>query len=95
MVVAAVFAYTVLSAGLFSTQKSQQAIYSGVAQAQSTIEIKGALVAQAESGHTGSTGYLSQLTFTVANPVGGEPIDFTNPSSDNDQPYRTYRSRQQ
>ena len=82
VVVAAVFAYTVLSAGLFSTQKSQQAIYSGVAQAQSTIEIKGALVAQAEAGHTGSTGYLSQLTFTVANPVGGEPIDFTSPTGD-------------
>ena len=27
VVVAAVFAYTVLSAGLFSTQKSQEAIY--------------------------------------------------------------------
>ena len=30
VVVAAVFAYTVLSAGLFATQKSQEAVYSGL-----------------------------------------------------------------
>ena len=32
VVVAAVFAYTVLSAGIFSTQKSQETIYSGLEQ---------------------------------------------------------------
>lgn len=80
VVVAAVFAYTVLSAGLFSTQKSQQAIYSGLQQAQSTIEIKGAIVAKAND--TGANGYVSQLTFTVANPKGGEDIDFTAPTGD-------------
>jgi flagellin-like protein len=45
VVVAAVFAYTVLSAGLFSTQKSQEAVYSGLAETQNTIDIKGAVVA--------------------------------------------------
>src|ERR1035441_5196103 len=44
VVVAAVFAYTVLSAGLFSTQKSQQAVYSGLQESQSTIEVKGGVV---------------------------------------------------
>ena len=77
VVVAAVFAYTVLSAGLFSTQKSQEAIYSGLEEAQSTLEIKGGVIAKAE--HTGSDGYLSQLTFTVSNALGGEPINFTAP----------------
>jgi flagellin FlaB len=80
VVVAAVFAYTVLSAGLFSTQKSQEAVYSGLEQVQSTVEIKGAVVAKAEN--TGASGYLSQLTFTVANAIGGEPVDFTAPDAD-------------
>lgn len=45
VVVASVFAYTALSAGLFSTQKSQQAIYSGISEAQSTLELKGGVLA--------------------------------------------------
>jgi flagellin-like protein len=44
VVVASVFAYTVLSAGLFSTQKSQEAVYGGLEEAQSTIELKGVVV---------------------------------------------------
>lgn len=80
VVVAAVFAYTVLSAGLFSTQKSQEAVYSGLEQVQSTMEIKGAVIAKAEN--TGASGYLSQLTFTVANAIGGESVDFTAPTAD-------------
>jgi len=44
VVVASVFAYTVLSAGLFSTQKSQQSINAGIQQAQSALELKGAVV---------------------------------------------------
>jgi len=80
VVVAAVFAYTVLSAGLFTTQKSQQAVYSSLEEVQSTCEIKGAVIAKAEN--TGSDGYLSQLTFTLANALGGEPLDFTPPTLD-------------
>jgi flagellin FlaB len=80
VVVAAVFAYTVLSAGLFSTQKSQEAIYSGLEEAQSTLEIKGGVIAKAEN--TGASGYISQLTYTVTNALGGEPINFTAPTAD-------------
>ncbi|HEY90231.1 MAG TPA: hypothetical protein G4O07_00180 [Dehalococcoidia bacterium] len=43
VVVAAVFAYTVLSAGLFSSQKSEQAVHSGLEEAQSTLEVKGSV----------------------------------------------------
>ncbi len=46
VVVAAVFAYTALSAGLFSTQKSQEAVYSGLEETRSTLELKGGVVAQ-------------------------------------------------
>ena len=45
VVVAAVFAYTVLSAGLFSTQKSQEAVYNGLKETQGTLELMGSVVA--------------------------------------------------
>jgi flagellin-like protein len=49
VVVAAVFAYTVLSAGLFSTQKSQEAVYSGLQETQNTLVVKGGVLSQAEA----------------------------------------------
>ena len=45
VVVASVFAYTVLSAGIFSAQKGQEAVYTGLQQARSTLELKGDVVA--------------------------------------------------
>jgi flagellin FlaB len=78
VVVAAVFAYTALSAGLFSTQKAQEAVYSGLKEAQSTLELKGAVIATGNT--TGDTGVVGEITFTVANVLGGEPVDFTQPS---------------
>jgi len=80
VVVAAVFAYTTLSAGLFSTQKSQEAVYSGLKEAQSTLELKGNVIATANT--TGSAGTIKQVSFTVCNVLGGEPMDFTAPTAD-------------
>ncbi len=79
VVVAAVFAYTALSAGLFSTQKAQEAVYSGLKEAQSTLEIRGAVIATGNI--TGDAGNIGQITFTVSNVLGGEPIDFTIPDN--------------
>lgn len=78
VVVAAVFAYTALSAGLFSTQKGQEAVYAGLKEARSTIELRGSVSAVA--GSTGATGNISQISFTIASVLGGEPVDFTPPS---------------
>jgi len=81
VVVAAVFAYTALSAGLFSTQKSQEAVYSGLKEAQSTLELRGGVIGIA-TGTTGSSGNISRIKFTLANVLGGEAIDFTEPDDD-------------
>ena len=78
VVVAAVFAYTALSAGLFSTQKSQEAVYSGLQEAQSTLELRGGVIAVAET--QGSSGTINQLKFTLGNVLGGEAVDFTPPT---------------
>jgi flagellin FlaB len=79
VVVAAVFAYTTLSAGLFSTQKSQEAVYSGLKEAQSTLELKGNVIATANGSGTGAV--VQQISFTVSNVLGGEAIDFTEPDA--------------
>jgi flagellin FlaB len=78
VVVAAVFAYTALSAGLFSTQKSQEAIYSGLKEAQSTLELRGGIIAKADE--TGDSGTIKQICFVVSNVLGGDPMDFTAPT---------------
>ena len=82
VVVAAVFAYTALSAGLFSTQKSQEAVYSGLKEARSTLELKGGVIATANA--TGSSGDVGQISFIVSNVLGGEAIDFTEPTAASD-----------
>lgn len=97
VVVAAVFAYTVLSAGLFSTQKSSEAVYQGLEETRSTIELRGGITAYASSG-SGTTGdtvdrsngtsnlstsgsIVTRIAFTIANVMGGEPIDLSAPWS--------------
>ncbi|MDD5093377.1 MAG: hypothetical protein PHV74_03220 [Dehalococcoidia bacterium] len=94
VVVAAVFAYTVLSAGLFASEKSSEAVYSGLQQTQSTLEMRGGITAYAsntgdahetaaEDVHTSADGEITvgacvtRLQFTVANVLGGEPVDLT------------------
>jgi len=79
VVVAAVFAYTVLSAGLFATQKSQEAVYSGLHEAQGSLELRSGVIATANT--TGDSGTVKQISFVVSNALGGEPIDFTTPDA--------------
>jgi flagellin FlaB len=79
VVVAAVFAYVVISAGMYSTQKSQESIYKGLKEAQGALCLKGGIVGMADN--IGATGNIKQLTFTLTMEMGGEPIDFTNPDA--------------
>lgn len=74
VVVASVFAYTVLSAGIFSAQKAQEAVYSGLASARSTIEIKGSVIGKSSNGSN-----VTSIVLTLANALDGQPIDLTPP----------------
>jgi flagellin FlaB len=73
VVVASVFAYTVLSAGIFSAEKGKEAVHSGLQTARGSMEIVGPVVAK----DTGSDNDVDQVIFTVANALEGEPIDLT------------------
>ena len=78
VVVASVFAYTTLSAGLFSAQKSQEAIHSGLEETQSTLQLRGTVVAYKGDANIAST--VGKVELTVSNAVeSGEPIDLTPP----------------
>ncbi len=78
VVVAAVFAYTALSAGLFSTQKSQEAIYYGLERTQSTLQQTGSVIAY--KGDANISGSVGKVEITVQNALkGGESVDLTPP----------------
>jgi len=77
IIVASVFAYVVLSAGLFSTQKAKEAVHAGLEEARSTVEVKGNVYGKMESG------ILTEVYFTVSTTTGGDAIDFTDTASTN------------
>ena len=43
--VASVLGYSVLSAGIFSSEKGKETVYQGLAQAQASMEVKGSVYA--------------------------------------------------
>lgn len=73
VVVASVFAFTILSAGTFSTERGKEAVFAGLSQVRSSIELKGSVIAT--SSVTGTTGTIDNVIFTIANAVGGEPVN--------------------
>jgi flagellin FlaB len=77
VIVASVFSYVALSAGLFSTQKAKEAIYAGLDEAKSTIEVKGNIYGRMVGR------VLTEVYFTIATTTGGDMIDFTDTSSEN------------
>ena len=79
--VAAVFAFTILSAGTFSTEQSREAIYAGLEEVQGSIELRGNVVASAAISTAGATTrVITEVVFTLANAAGGNPVDFTTPT---------------
>lgn len=74
VVIASVFAYSVLSAGMFSSQRGQEAIFSALEEARATLSLEGSVVA------TSNTTALQTIVFTLANALDGEDIDLTPPN---------------
>jgi flagellin FlaB len=70
--VAAVFAYSTLSAGFFATQKEKEAIYAGLDQSRSNMEGIGAIVATSKDNMT-----IATITLSIRNGINGKPIDLT------------------
>jgi archaeal flagellin FlaB len=72
VVTAAVFSYVVLGAGYFTTQKSQEVVYTSVDMASSSMQVIGDVYAWSTDG--GST--ADAIRFTLGLAAGGSPVDF-------------------
>ena len=82
VVVASVFAFTVLSTGIFASERSKETVFAGIKEAQSTLEPRGSVVAY-KGLLSDATQTIFKLTFTLSNAVAGEPVDLTPPYTSN------------
>jgi flagellin FlaB len=77
VVVASVFAFTILSAGVFSSEANKQTIHAGLKETRTGLRQAGS--AFAFSGYVGSTRPVHKIVFVVHNSLAGEPVDLTAP----------------
>jgi flagellin FlaB len=91
VVVAAVFAFTMLSAGTYSTERGKEAVYAGLSEVRGSMELRGGVIAKAGTTITQS---VDSLVFTLANVAGGAPVDLTpNDGSDSHTVIMSYRDK--
>jgi archaellin len=80
--VASVFAFTVLSTGIFASERSKETVFAGLEEAKSSIEPRGSVIAF--KGKVGSTETLYKVVFVISNAVSGEAVDLTPPYTADD-----------
>jgi len=93
VVVAAVFAFTILSAGTFTTERSKEAIYEGLSEVRGTIELRGSIIGY--GADMGASRVLTEVVFSLSNVAGGEPVDMTAGSSGDNVVIIEYRDATQ
>jgi flagellin FlaB len=69
VIVASVFAFVVLSTGLFSAERGKETVFAGLQKAQANLELHGSVVV------TSSGGTPDNITFQLALAAGGAPIN--------------------
>jgi len=72
VVVAAVFAYVVLGAGFFTTQKAQETVYKSVEQSTSNLQLIGNVY-----GISTDNANITQIRFSVGLAPSAPPVDLT------------------
>ena len=72
VVVATVFAFIVLTTGIFSAERGKETVYAGLQKAAGTMELRGGVIVQ--STGCPSSCAVSSVSFQVGNAVGGDPI---------------------
>jgi len=73
IVVASVFAFTILSAGSASTEAGEEAIYSGLEGVQSSMDVRGTIMGE----DAGTDGTVDNIILRLTLVAGGEPVDLT------------------
>ena len=79
VVVASVFAFTVLSTGVFSAERGKETVFAGLEEAQSSLQSSGQLTA--ERGDVEGTNSIVKVKFVVTTAVSGQSMDLTPPNT--------------
>jgi flagellin FlaB len=86
VVVATIFAFVVLTTGVFSAERGKETVFAGLEKARGSMELRGGVVVTA----TGTTLAVDDIQFAVANTAGGEPVPL-NPSGTTNRTVLAYR----
>jgi flagellin FlaB len=79
VVVAAVFAFVVLSTGLFSSERSKESVYAGLAKTRGTITLSSGIVARANPGLT----QIDTIEFDVVLAASGDQVNLDPAATSN------------
>jgi len=79
VIVASVFAFVVLSTGLFSAERGKETVFAGLEKARGNLEVRGALTV-ADIDTNGTIDSSDEIVFNVALAAGGFPISL-NPAA--------------
>jgi flagellin FlaB len=75
VIVASVFAFVVLSTGLFSADRGKETVFAGLEKARGSLEVRGAVtVADINSDGAITNAGADTIVFSLANSVGGAPV---------------------
>jgi len=75
VIVASVFAFVVLSTGLFSADRGKETVFAGLEKARGTLEVRGSLsVADVNSDGAITNAGADTIVFSLANSVGGAAV---------------------
>ncbi len=84
VVVATVFAFVVLTTGVFSAERGKESVFAGLNKARGTAELRGGVVL------TASGTVVTDFQFALATTAGGEPVPI-NPSGSTNRTVIAYR----
>jgi flagellin FlaB len=73
VIVASVFAFVVLSTGLFSAERGKETVFAGLEKARGNLEVRGALTV-VDANTDGTIDDNDEIVFNVALAAGGFPI---------------------
>ncbi len=81
VVVASVFAFVVLSVGLFSSERSKETVYAGLSKTRGTMELTGSVTAATDAvgpvpGPAAPGANLTTITFDVTLAAGGDAVNW-------------------
>ncbi len=87
VVVAAVFAFVVLSTGLFSSERAKETIFAGLAKTSGSMQVSGDIYATTDLTR------VTKLTFDVSLAIAGDSVNL-DPSATNNKTVISYNDAQ-